>query len=83
MTKFLEECLEDDLKNVAKIAIYSLRRTLKSYCGKKKKVTTLLKTTPCVNPQIPKDECLAEMTNKTRNLIPYKIENQKIFHLCW
>ncbi|KPM11528.1 hypothetical protein QR98_0101000 [Sarcoptes scabiei] len=83
LNKFVVECLKDQAQHMAKIMIYSIKRTLKTYCSKKtKKQTKLLESGSCINTRVQKIDCIDKFSNSSKELVPYKIENEKIKFIC-
>lgn len=80
---------------MAKIFVYSNKRTMKMYCGnvggggggggrrKTKRLQKLLSIAPCLNIYLPQDKCLSQFIMKVRNLVQYQMNSEKIYHTCW
>ncbi|XP_046918274.2 uncharacterized protein LOC124498551 [Dermatophagoides farinae] len=84
MIKFISDCYPPDEQRIFKIYFFSAKRTVKPFCTKKrtKKLQQLLELGPCLNTIINQIDCLDQLTNKTRELIPYQIGRDKINYAC-
>nr|XP_046908840.1 uncharacterized protein LOC124490399 [Dermatophagoides farinae] len=92
LDKFTKECYTSDVQNMAKIFVYSNKRTMKMYCGnvggggggrrKTKRLQKLLSIAPCLNIYLPQDKCLSQFIMKVRNLVQYQMNSEKIYHTC-
>nr|XP_027204935.1 uncharacterized protein LOC113798577 [Dermatophagoides pteronyssinus] len=88
LDKFTKQCYTSDVQNMAKIFVYSNKRTMKMYCGnsggrrKLKRLQKLLTIAPCLNTYLHQDKCLTQFLSKIRNLIQYKMNGEKIYYTC-
>jgi len=89
--QFFKECYEKSIRDYAQILIYTTKRNLRKYCGKKgsKVVKEMLKLAPCANKHIKNVransapmKCMIAYINATSELIHIKEDKIKIPHAC-
>ena len=89
MDQFFKECYDKRVRDYATILIYTTRRNIRKYCGKKenKVVKELLKLAPCANKHIKANskpvQCLKQYMNITKQLININDDRKKIPFACW
>lgn len=82
---FFKNCYQREVRDNANLLIYSIKSSLRRYCGKKrtKAITDLLQVAPCVNrevrTQIP---CMEQFINDTKPLIYIDDHRNKIPYTC-
>jgi len=85
---FFKECYAKSVQDYANILIYTTKRNLRKYCGKKgsRVVREMLKLAPCANKHVKGNpetaKCYVRYFNQTSQLINIKNDMIKIPHAC-
>lgn len=82
---YLKDCYEKSVRDYANILLYTLKRNIRKYCGRRgsKVVREFLKLGPCANKHIQsKDPCIQGWMGKTKALIGLKEDRHKIHWTC-
>ena len=83
---FLKNCFVKSVRDFTSILLYTLKRSIRKYCGKKesKVVQDLLKIAPCANQHIrPHQICSQQYIQKTKQLIGLVDDTHKLHYACW
>lgn len=86
--RFFRDCYQKDIRDMASVMVYSLKRVLRQFCSSKgsrnSRVARLLESAQCINKNIQKDDhCLRLFSEKTKKLIYTEADDKtKIKHAC-
>lgn len=82
---YTKSCYEKSLQNTVSIFVYTIRNTVRQYCGKKlsSRSKKLINASNCLNEHIRNnDKCLVNFNDRTRALIPTDDDAMKIPYSC-
>lgn len=83
---FIRRCYLPEVRDVAKVVVYSVKNTIKTYCKKRKskKLLTLLGVAPCINKELHnKNTCIKKFATQVHELQFIENDKVKIPHTCW
>ena len=87
MEQYGKECCKNELNQILKVYVFSLRRASRTFCSNKrkskKKLEQLLQAAPCINTQIKQFQCIDQLKDDTKKMIPLKDDKLKIKYSCW
>lgn len=83
LDNFISSCYTSEVKDLAKIMVFSVKNAIKQFCKKKtKKLADLLAVTPCINRNLRHGPCYTQFLNATRNVQFLSNDKIKMPHMC-